>query len=312
MKFGGALWIANCETSAFTWDLTKTSGATSGTATVTETPPVYIHYGATGEGGGGPMVDNGNLPDLDNDGIPDNEDPDDDGDGRPDETDAFPRDPNEKDDTDGDGQGNNADPDDDGDGRPDVDDDHPYDPTKQDLDTDGDGVRDKDDKFPTNPREWADNDKDGVGDNQDPNDNTPPKPDGSDPDNEGDDGDPGTGDGDGGPGPKPKPGDSGTDTGEAGTGDTSGTIRPTAAHDVAGKGSVLAPALANKLGNFNPVGVTAIGKATSYTIAFSTSRFGAFQYVIDFSSSPWPQMRMLVLICIVLMVGASAVRFTKV
>jgi len=54
------------------------------------------------------------TPDLDGQG--DACDADDDNDGVPDESDAFPKDPNEWVDTDCDGTGNNADPDDDGDG----------------------------------------------------------------------------------------------------------------------------------------------------------------------------------------------------
>jgi hypothetical protein len=57
-----------------------------------------------------------NLPDFDNDGIPDVTDPDDDNDGALDIADGFPFDPSEQYDFDGDGVGNNADEDDDGDG----------------------------------------------------------------------------------------------------------------------------------------------------------------------------------------------------
>ncbi len=60
-------------------------------------------------------------PDLDCDGIIDSLDPDIDGDGVPNEEDAFPRDKTESVDTDGDGIGNNADLDDDNDGYSDAD-----------------------------------------------------------------------------------------------------------------------------------------------------------------------------------------------
>ena len=60
-------------------------------------------------------------PDLDCDGIIDSLDPDIDGDGVPNEEDAFPRDKTESVDTDGDGIGNNADLDDDNDGYLDAD-----------------------------------------------------------------------------------------------------------------------------------------------------------------------------------------------
>ena len=60
-------------------------------------------------------------PDLDCDGIIDSLDPDIDGDGVPNEEDVFPRDKTESVDTDGDGIGNNADLDDDNDGYSDAD-----------------------------------------------------------------------------------------------------------------------------------------------------------------------------------------------
>ena len=58
--------------------------------------------------------------DTDNDGIPDDIDPDDDNDGVNDNQDAFPLDPSESIDSDHDGIGNNADLDDDNDQIPDV------------------------------------------------------------------------------------------------------------------------------------------------------------------------------------------------
>jgi hypothetical protein len=309
-RFGGSngtLWIAACEATSMTWTVTKSS-TTSGSSQYTETPPSYIQWEGGSEGGA-PVVDNGNLPDLDNDGIPDVEDDDDDGDGRPDEDDAFPRNPNEKDDTDGDGQGNNADEDDDGDGRPDVDDDHPTDPTRQDQDTDADGTRDKDDKFPTNPREWADSDNDGVGDNIDPDDNSPPEEGG-----QGDgEGNPGTGDGGGGPGPTPKPGDTGTDTGDTGTGDTSGTIKPSqAVKDMPAQGAGIAPALGDKLGQFKPLGVSSIGKVSVISSQIDTVYFGVHEIKMDFNQTPWPGIRMVLLACVIYLVGRSAVETLKV
>jgi len=65
--------------------------------------------------------------DLDNDGIPDKDDPDDDNDGYLDSEDAFPNDKDEWLDTDFDGKGNRADPDDDNDGHPDSEDEYPLD-----------------------------------------------------------------------------------------------------------------------------------------------------------------------------------------
>lgn len=85
--------------------------------------------------------------DFDNDGVPDQNDPDDDNDSFPDTEDIFPLDPLEWADFDGDNIGDNADPDD-----------------------DNDGVNDDLDAFPYNPSEHGDADGDGIGDNADPDD----------------------------------------------------------------------------------------------------------------------------------------------
>jgi hypothetical protein len=104
--------------------------------------------------------------DNDNDGIPDELDPDDDNDGVDDADDAFPFDAGEWLDTDGDGDGNNADLDDDGDGLTDVEEAGlGTDPLLADTDDDGHG--DATDRFPLDPTEWADSDDDGIGDNGD-------------------------------------------------------------------------------------------------------------------------------------------------
>jgi len=101
------------------------------------------------------------APDLDGDGISDNNDPDIDGDGTVNVQDAFPRDASEWLDTDNDGIGNNADTDDDGDGVLDANDDLPLNPYES-VDTDHDGTgnnADKDDDndgiFDTDERKWG-------------------------------------------------------------------------------------------------------------------------------------------------------------
>ena len=85
--------------------------------------------------------------DSDNDGLPDDRDPDDDNDGYNDTLDPFPLDPNEWEDTDADGTGDNA-----------------------DTDDDNDGVDDSNDLWPYDGTEWSDNDGDGTGDNADTDD----------------------------------------------------------------------------------------------------------------------------------------------
>ena len=112
-------------------------------------------------------------PDIDKDGVPNNDDPDDDNDGVTDATDAFPLDPAEWADKDGDWIGDNLDADDDGDGVADDDNNNGI-PDCDELDLDGDGVdRAKSvpwDAFPLDPKEWRDTDGDGTGDNADTDD----------------------------------------------------------------------------------------------------------------------------------------------
>jgi hypothetical protein len=111
------------------------------------------------------------APDIDNDGRPNHEDPDDDQDGVPDDRDAFPLDPHEWADKDRDWIGDNLDADDDGDGTPD-DENHNGIPDHEELDFDDDGVDRAGtipwDAFPFDPKEWHDADGDGIGDNSDP------------------------------------------------------------------------------------------------------------------------------------------------
>ncbi|UCG68545.1 MAG: thrombospondin type 3 repeat-containing protein [Thermoplasmata archaeon] len=123
--------------------------------------------------------DDSEWKDTDSDGIGDNLDPDDDNDAVFDFQDDFPLNSEEWLDTDSDGIGNNADYDDDGDGVPDENDAFPYDDAEWidtdsdgignnvDTDDDGDGVLDIEDDFPENPDEYLDTDSDGIGDNSD-------------------------------------------------------------------------------------------------------------------------------------------------
>jgi hypothetical protein len=112
-------------------------------------------------------------PDIDRDGLANDDDLDDDNDRVPDANDAFPLDPTEWADKDGDWIGDNMDADDDGDG---ISDDHNGNgvPDCDELDFDGDGIdRAKSvpwDAFPLNPTEWRDTDGDGTGDNSDTDD----------------------------------------------------------------------------------------------------------------------------------------------
>ncbi len=85
--------------------------------------------------------------DSDNDGLPDDRDPNDDNDPVNDTGDPFPLDPTEWVDSDGDGTGDNA-----------------------DTDDDNDGVDDANDLWPYDGTEWSDNDGDGTGDNADTDD----------------------------------------------------------------------------------------------------------------------------------------------
>ncbi|MCZ6886896.1 MAG: right-handed parallel beta-helix repeat-containing protein, partial [Gammaproteobacteria bacterium] len=124
----------------------------------------------------------GQTVDNDQDGLYNDEDPDDDNDGIDDAFDAFPFDDTETADADMDGLGNNIDPDDDNDGVLDTVDSHPFDASEQtdfdgdgigdnaDLDDDGDGVPDVDDQFPFDPTESGDFDGDGIGNSVDPDD----------------------------------------------------------------------------------------------------------------------------------------------
>lgn len=111
-------------------------------------------------------------PDIDNDGIPNDEDTDDDNDGVPDLQDAFPLEPEEWADADNDLIGDNLDADwDPADG---IGDDRNRNgvPDCEEMDFDGDGVARANvspwDAFPFDPKEWSDMDGDGVGDNSDP------------------------------------------------------------------------------------------------------------------------------------------------
>ena len=111
--------------------------------------------------------------DSDQDGIPNQKDPDDDNDGVDDAADAFPLDASETADVDGDGTGDNADKDDDNDGVIDLEDVFPLDPNES-KDSDKDGIGDNADAFPEDPDEWEDKDEDGVGANSDIDDNNKP------------------------------------------------------------------------------------------------------------------------------------------
>ena len=110
--------------------------------------------------------------DADGDGIADEVDPDIDNDGVPNEDDAFPYDPREQEDEDGDGIGDNSDPDrtadTDRDGREDSLDNCPATPNPDQLDTDvggSDGVGDACDNCSGVPNsDQTDSDSDGVGD----------------------------------------------------------------------------------------------------------------------------------------------------
>ena len=108
--------------------------------------------------------------DIDNDGLANDEDPDDDNDGVPDTIDAFPLDPEEWADKDADLIGDNMDADINADGIGD-DKNHNGIPDFLEMDYDGDGVPKANavpwDAFPFDPKEWRDTDGDGIGDNAD-------------------------------------------------------------------------------------------------------------------------------------------------
>ncbi len=112
-------------------------------------------------------------PDIDRDGIANDQDPDDDNDGVNDDQDAFPLEPEEWADQDYDLIGDNLDADIDGDGRGD---DRNSNGTAdhEEMDADGDGVPRANavpwDAFPRDPNEQTDTDGDGIGDNADPDD----------------------------------------------------------------------------------------------------------------------------------------------
>ena len=130
--------------------------------------------------------DDSEQKDSDGDGVGDNADKDDDNDGVRDTDDKFPFDPTEQADTDNDGIGNNADTDDDNDGVADIADDFPLDGSRSDAtDQDGDGwsgnpddqskAQDPDDNDANNPGiPFVDTDGDGLansgGQNDDPDD----------------------------------------------------------------------------------------------------------------------------------------------
>ena len=101
--------------------------------------------------------------DIDNDGIPNDEDNDNDNDGQIDTFDGRPFDALEQFDTDNDGVGNNADLDDDNDGIQDAHDQFPLNAFET-FDSDGDGVGDNEDRFPNMPEYSKDSDMDLIPD----------------------------------------------------------------------------------------------------------------------------------------------------
>ena len=112
-------------------------------------------------------------PDVDHDGVSNDQDDDDDGDGVVDSDDAFPLEREEWADVDGDRIGDNLDADVNADG---VADDRNQNGVadNEEPDLDGDGVPSAEsipwDAFPRDPNEWLDTDGDGTGDNADPDD----------------------------------------------------------------------------------------------------------------------------------------------
>jgi hypothetical protein len=112
-------------------------------------------------------------PDVDGDGVPNEQDDDDDNDGVSDSKDAFPLEREETVDADGDRIGDSLDADIDADG---VADDRNRDgtPDNEEPDLDRDGAANAEaipwDAFPRDPKECRDTDGDGTGDNADPDD----------------------------------------------------------------------------------------------------------------------------------------------
>jgi hypothetical protein len=117
------------------------------------------------------LITEGGPPDIDRDGVPNDEDDDNDNDGVPNAKDAFPLEREEWADVDRDRIGDNLDADIDGDGIAD-DLNHNGIPDNEEPDWDGDGVPNAGaipwDAFPRDPKEWRDTDGDGIGDNADP------------------------------------------------------------------------------------------------------------------------------------------------
>jgi gliding motility-associated-like protein len=157
-----------------------TTGAISGTPTLTMASRTYTISGTNSDGTGTVSFSLVIDQDTDKDGLLDSIDTDDDGDGIVDINDAFPTNPREWKDTDRDGTGDNTDSDDDndgildtcdvdvnGDGIPDNGTDMDGDGINDDCDTDkdGDGVNNTSDTCPNIAnRDQADRDHDGLGD----------------------------------------------------------------------------------------------------------------------------------------------------
>jgi ABC-2 type transport system ATP-binding protein len=151
----------------------------------TETDPRLADSDADGINDGSdncPIVSNPEQLDGDNDGIGDSCDNDLDNDGVPNDDDAFALDPSESKDTDQDGIGDNSDADIDNDGALNADDKFPFDVNESndadedgignnaDDDDDNDGTKDSDDAFPLDASEDTDTDGDGIGNNTDTDD----------------------------------------------------------------------------------------------------------------------------------------------
>jgi hypothetical protein len=119
------------------------------------------------------LITTGGPPDVDHDGVPNDQDDDDDNDGVPDAEDAFPLEREEWADADGDRIGDNFDADIDADGAADDRNRNGV-PDNEEPDPDGDGVPTANvvpwDAFHRDPKEWRDTDGDGIGDNTDSDD----------------------------------------------------------------------------------------------------------------------------------------------